>query len=291
MTNLSIALVSGLLLGGTFSLLSVGFVLVYRGTQTFNLSFGQVMLLGAFLVGRWEQDSGLPSLLAISASLAVVILIYVAFYKGVLRRIIGLPVFAQFMATIGLAIVLDGIIAMTLGSHLFSIKIAGVPTGTIRLLGTRVSAESVTLAMFSILLSVAVALFLRYTVLGRQIRVTGQDPLLAAQSGIPIHRAQTLTWVLAAILAGIAGIIYGANTSVTPDIENLALLALPAVMLGGLDSVDGAVLGGIIIGLLQGLITVYWNAKVVDPVTYGLLLVVVLVRPSGLLGTRMISRT
>jgi branched-chain amino acid transport system permease protein len=285
-----VSLVSGVSLGGTFALIALGLVFAFRATGTFNFAHGELMLLAAFLVGKWQATHfgsfGVDFLLSVVVTAAVA----AAFYLVVLRRTVGLPHWMGLIATLGLASCLDGLLAAVFGSNQYNIAFPGLPTGTVRILDARVSSTSLTVAGGTLLLALLLTVAVRFTRVGIQIRAAGQDALLASQGGINIRTVYTCSWALAGLLAALAGVTYGSTNIVNSDLENVALLAFPAMLLGGLDSIEGAVVGGLIIGVTQGFVATFWGGQYVDVVTYTALLVVLLVRPSGLFGTKQAAR-
>jgi branched-chain amino acid transport system permease protein len=278
-------------LGGTYALVSLGLVLVYRSTGIFSFSHGQVMLLSAATVGLWQLNHTAPFPVAVVVGLGVSAGVYVLFFRVVLERMTGLPHLMGFVATFGLAAVLDGVAGIVFGSQQLSIRVPAVPTGTVTLLSTRISSQSLWWSAFTILLALSIAAVLRYTPTGIRLRAAGQDPLLASQGGINVRRLQMLAWGVAGALAGIAGIAYGSVTLVDQSsMTHLALAAFPAILLGGLDSVEGAVVGGIAIGVLQGFTATYLGGQYQDVVAYSVLLLVLLVFPTGLFGSVRVQK-
>lgn len=290
MTRAVVAVIQGLSLGGTFALIALGMVLVYRANETFNFAHGQFMLVPAFLVGRWQSANTMPSVLAVLLSLAIGIALICGFYRLVLQRTVGMPAFMPVVATLGLAAILDGLSAIVFGSHEYTIRLSVLPDGVLKIFGARVSWSIVVLTVFSFALAGLVAAVLQWTHLGTRVRAAGQDPVLASQSGINVGRVYMGSWGAAAGLAGIAGIAYGSTTVVNSNLAVVALLAFPVLVLGGMDSVVGSMLAAVCIGLLQGFATTYLNSHAVDYLTYGSLLAVLLIRPEGLLGTVRVTR-
>jgi branched-chain amino acid transport system permease protein len=280
---------AGISLGGIFVLIALGMVLVYRATAVLNFAHGEFMLLAAFLLAEW-QAKRLPGVLALVSSIGVVALIGAVFYQAALRRTVGLPDFVGVIATLGLASVLDGVMGIAFGASSYSISLAWLPQNSVSALGAKLPAGQIIAAGISLILAGVIAVGLRYTHVGIQMRAAGQSPLLASQSGISVHRIYVWSWAVAGGLAGVAGIVYGAINSVDTSIENVALLIFPAVILGGLDSVIGAIVGGIAVGLLQSFTTTYLGGQYVDLVSYGLLVPVLLYLPHGLFGTRRVVR-
>lgn len=290
MTQVIVSLIGGASLGGTYALIGLGLVLAFRATATFNFAHGQLMLLPAFIVAKWQMSGTAPLGVAILFGLVVVAAVSVVFYLGVLQKLTGLPHFMGVIATLGLAAVLDGVMALQFGSTQYTISIPGLPTGVVTIFGARISAVSLVLTGATLVLAIVVATVLRTTRFGTQIRAAGQDPVLASQGGISVKRLYMVSWALAGVLAAVAGLSYGATNVVSASMVNLALLAFPAILLGGLDSIEGAVVGGILVGVMQGFVATYLGGQLSDVATYLVLLVVLLVRPTGLFGTAEVTR-
>ncbi|MEA2235117.1 MAG: branched-chain amino acid transport system permease protein [Solirubrobacteraceae bacterium] len=290
MDRVVVSIVGGLSLGGTLALIALGLVLAFRSTHTFNFAHGELMLIPAFLVGRWQANDVGPMWLSILVAFAIAAFIGAVFFRLVLRRLVGMPVFMPVIATLGLAAVLEGLISIYFGFEQYAIKINFLPSGVFEIFGARISKTNVVVLIFSLTVALATAAFLKFTHIGTTIRAAGQDPLLASQGGIRVSRLYTASWAMAGVLAAIAGITYGVQNVVSPALASLALIAFPAMLLGGLDSIAGAIVGGLAVGLLQGFVATYFGGALVDVVTYGVLLVVLLFLPQGLFGTRQITR-
>jgi branched-chain amino acid transport system permease protein len=290
MTLFSVSVLGGLSLGGTYALIALGVVLVFRATGTFNFAHGQFMLLPAFLVGAWQAHHTANLGLAIVVGLLVIVVVGVLFYLLVLRRTTGMDQFLAVIATLGLASVLDGAMLVYFGSPQYSIHMSFLPAGAAHIGGANISKAALVLTAFSLVLALVVAGGLRFTQIGRRVRAAGQSPLLASQGGINVRAVYLGSWALASILAGIAGIVYGSTNIVDSSMTQVALSAFPAILIGGMDSIEGAILGGLLVGIFQGFIATYLNPQLLDVLTYGILLVVMLVFPSGLLGTKTVQR-
>jgi branched-chain amino acid transport system permease protein len=290
MSLFAVSLIGGIVLGSTYALIALGIVLVFRATSTFNFAHGQFMLLPAYFVGAWQARHSGNLWVAIVIGLLIIIAVGIAFYSIVLQRTTGLDQFMAVIATLGLASVLDGVMLVWFGSPQYSIHVSLVPTGTTRLAGADISTASLALAAFSLVIALGVAIGMRYTHIGRRVRAAGQNPLLASQGGINVRWVYLGSWALASLLAGLAGIIYGTTNIVGSSMTEVALSAFPAILIGGLDSIGGAILGGLLVGIFQGFIATYLNPQLMDVLTYSVLLVVMLLFPSGLLGTKSVTR-
>ncbi len=290
MDLIAVSVIGGLALGAVYALITLGLVLAYRATDTLNFSHGQFMLFAAYLTGKWQAATSLPFIVVAAAAIAITALFGALLYRIVLRRMVGLPHFMPVIATLGFAAIADGAMGILFGAEQFAITVPGLPQGFVMIAGARFSTASLVLTAFGFGLALALAGGLHFTDLGRRVRAAGQDPLLAAQGGINVNLIYLGSWAMSAALAGIAGIVHASSTLVTPGMIELALLAFPAMLLGGLDSIGGALIGGALVGLLQGFIAAYLGGEYVNVATYVVLLLVMLALPEGLFGTKKVSR-
>jgi branched-chain amino acid transport system permease protein len=263
---------------------TLGIVIIFRATETFNFAHGSFMLLAALIVGRLQSHSGLPFALLALISLAIVGALGAMLFRFVLRSTIGRPHFVAVIATLGFAAAADGVIGIVFPQTEYTITIPGLSTGSIRIFGATFSVASLEISAFAVILTVALVLVFRFTSLGVRIRAAGQNSLLASQGGINVHWVYLGSWALACVLAGVAGIAYGSVNSANQGIEGLAAL------LGGLDSIPGSLIGGFGIGLIGGFVAAYIGGEYVTVVTYLVLLVVMLFLPHGIAGTRSVRR-
>lgn len=289
MLRFVVALISGLTLGGVIALIALGLVLAFRATHTFNFAHGQLMYLPALLVGYLFLQ-GRSIYAALFIGLIVTVTVGVLFYALVLRKTLGQPAMMGIIATLGLAFVVDGLIGIFIPQTQYAIAIPGVPVGVWEIFGIRVSAAKVTFAIATLAIAIIVVAVLRFTPLGIRVRAAGQNSVLSSQCGIPIRRIHIGSWATAALLAAFAGISFGSIATVDTQLLGLGLVALPAIVLGGMDSIEGSVIAGVIVGLVQSFTAMYLGGEFVDLITYGILLMVLLVMPQGLLGTKTIVR-
>ncbi|HET6189410.1 MAG TPA: branched-chain amino acid ABC transporter permease [Trebonia sp.] len=290
MSEFTAAVIGGLSLGAIYSLVTLGLVLIFRATDTFNFAHGSFMLLAALIVAKLQATTGLAFGVLAVIGLGTVGLLGALLFQAVLRFAVGRPQFIAVIATLGFAAVVDGVVGIVFGSSQYSITIPWLSAASTTIFGATFSTASLEITVFAILLTVAIVLLFRFTSFGLRVRVGGQDSLLASQGGINVRWVYLGSWSLACVLAGIAGITYGSVNSVNTGINDLALLAFPAALLGGLDSIPGSLLGGLGIGLIQGFMAAYFGGTYVTVVTYLVLLAVMLVLPHGIIGTRTVRR-
>jgi branched-chain amino acid transport system permease protein len=290
MRQLVVTLVDGAALGGAYALVSLGLIIIYRGTDTLNFAHGQFMLLAAYLVARWQTQIQVPFGVVALASLLVVATCGWVLFRVVLKRIIGQPPFMGVVATLGVAAIADGVMGLLFGFQQYHVTIQWMPTGTVTLLDARLSTAALAVAAVSLLAAGSVALAVRRTRAGASLRAAGQDVLLASMSGINVHRVYAASWAIGCALAGLAGLIYAATNLVSTDMVALGLLAFPAILLGGLDSIEGSIVGGLLVGLVQAFTAGYIGGEWISVTTYSVLLAIILFRPSGLFGTKVVVR-
>lgn len=290
MAQVMVSLEGGATLGGTYALIGLALVLVFRATATLNFAQGELMLLPAYLMAVWAGHHHEPFLLALVLSCAVSAAVCLIFYTIILRPLSGRPPIIALMATFALAGILDAVLGLLLGSNVYTIKTSFLSSHVVNILGARTTVSSLIIVGFTLVLALLVLVVVRFTRTGLKLRAAGQDQLLASQGGINARRYHLGSWAVAGVLAAIAGIAYGASYEVGTDMTTTAISALPAILLGGLDSIEGAVIGGLLIGIVQGFVTTYLGGQAIDLVTYLILLVVLLVRPQGLFGTRQVVR-
>jgi branched-chain amino acid transport system permease protein len=289
MNQVSAFLITGLSLSGTLALIALGLVLIMRATGVFNFAQGEFMLLPAILAARLQM-AGWPLWLALITGIVCGSAIAVVFYRFVLERTVGLNQIFPVIATLGFASVLDGVMGLAFGTTNYSLTISFLPSGTVKFLGAQFTVVSIVTAVGSLALAVIVAAVLRFTRVGARLRSAGQDPLLASLGAINVRRIFVASWAIAAALAAVAGMAYASTTVVNSTITSLALLAAPAIVLGGFDSIEGAVVGGLVIGFVQSAVQTYVGGQYVQVISYVLLLLVLQFFPNGLFGTKQIVR-
>ncbi len=286
----------GLALGAIYALIALGFVIVYKATEVINFAQGELVLLGAYLVYAFNL-TGMPFAAAVALAVIVMAGVGWAIERTILRRMVGKPAYAVVMITIGLAIVIRQVVTAIWG---FEDRLMGDPWGASRLeLGeVGVNVVSLTTIAAAGVLFVLFFIFFRYARTGVAMRATALDQEAALAVGIPVRRIFALAWMIAAATATIAGVFLASFPSTLhPAMGFTALRAFPAAILGGLDSPGGAVLGGLVVGLIEVLVQGY--QPVVAPwlgnnfhivAAYLLMIAVLVVRPYGLFGTREVER-
>jgi branched-chain amino acid transport system permease protein len=285
-----LSFLSGLAAAGIYAILSVGLVLLFRATGTLNFAHGEFLVLGAMLVGSMQASHYIPVLPGILVAGVIVAAVAVIFYQIVLRRLIGSAVFMPVIATLGLAAILDGVLSFLYTSNQYSVVLPGITTRPVDILGAHVGVDVLAVSGIAFAITGVVVVIFRFTTLGTRVRAAGQDPMLASQGGINVRWIYLASWAAAGFLATIAGVLLATTEAVNTSTVDIGLAAFPAVLLGGLDSVEGALVGSLVIGMLEGFTTTYLGTNYLELVDYLMLLVVVLFLPAGLFGTREVRR-
>jgi branched-chain amino acid transport system permease protein len=288
---------SGLALGCKYALIALGFSVVFKATGVINFAQASLVLLGAYLTFNFAQTWDLNFYLALVMAMAVGALVGVATEASVLRWLVGEPPAALIMVTIGLLFVLNNVVTAIWGPDNRNL---GDPWGikTRDVVGVTVADRDVWTIGFTAVVVTAFFVFFRYSTLGLAMRAAAFDPEAAMAQGIPARRVHRVAWAIAGMVAALAGATLAAGAGqLSPATGALALVAFPAIILGGLDSPLGAVVGGIIIGLVQQFTALLapeyfdWVGESFERVSpYLVMIVILLIRPYGLFGTREVRR-
>jgi branched-chain amino acid transport system permease protein len=285
--------VSGLSIGLMYSLIALGFVLVYKATDAINFAQGEFVMLAGFVAAVVLGVKGTPVFVAVLATLAVMILFGFALERVVLRPLLGRPVVAVIMATIGLGAILRGLPPITVGGETRAITL---PIGD-----TPFSLGPISLPPIQVL-GVIVALgflvlftwFFRKSRMGVAMRAVADNQQVAMAMGINVERYFGLAWAMAGIVSALGGIIWGSMLGVDVHLALVGLKVFPVVILGGLDSIGGAVIGGLIVGLVESLAAGYLDPYVgggtKDFAPYVLMIIALMFKPYGMFGTHKIER-
>jgi branched-chain amino acid transport system permease protein len=285
-------IIGGLAAGLMYSLVALGFVLIYKASGVFNFAQGVMVLFAALtLVGLMER--GAPLVLALLLTMVVMGALAFAIERVVLRPLVNQEQIILFMATIGLNFFLEGFGELVWGSNVKRLDV-GIPDSSFMVWGVQVNRLELTAAITAAVLVAVMAVFFQRTRIGRALRAVADDHEAALSIGIPLNTIWIVVWSAAGLVAIVAGIMWGAKSGVQFSLSLIALKALPVLILGGFTSVPGAIVGGLIIGVGEKLAEVYWGPLVGGAIenwfAYVLALAFLLVRPQGLFGERIIER-
>ena len=284
--------INGVLTGVMYSLVALGFVLIFKASGVFNFAQGIMVLFAALtLVGLMER--GAPVWLAMILTILVMIALAFAIERLILRYMVNQEEIVLFMMTIGLAFFLEGFGETLWGSNVKPLNV-GIPEIPMDWGGMLINSFDVFAAGTGAVLVAGLALFFHYTPIGRALRAVADDHQAALSVGIPLRTIWIIVWSVSGIVALVAGIMWGSKSGVQFSLSLIALKALPVLILGGFTSVPGAIIGGLIIGVGEKIAEIYWGPLFGGAIegwfAYMLALVFLLFRPQGLFGEKIIER-
>jgi branched-chain amino acid transport system permease protein len=301
-------LIGGLMTGMLYSLVALGFVLIFKASGVFNFAQGAMVLFAALAMARFSQwlplwfgfeSAILANVLAFAVAGAIMFAVAWLVERLVLRHLVNQEGATLLMATLGVAYLLDGVGQSIFGNDIYKIDV-GMPKDPMLLMestfpgGILVNQEDLVAAVIAAGLVAMLSLFFQKTGTGRALRAVADDHQAAQSIGIPLARIWVIVWCVAGVVALVAGMIWGSKLGVQFSLSTVALRALPVVILGGLTSVPGAIIGGLIIGVGEKLSEVYVGPMVGGGIeiwfAYVLALLFLLVRPQGLFGEKIIDR-
>jgi branched-chain amino acid transport system permease protein len=286
-------IISGLATGGVYGIIALGYVLIYKATSILNLATGQFMTLGAFVCLTVMGDSWAPFYLALPVTLVFAAVLGVVIERIILRPLIGEPIIAVIMVTIGLASILNGLTHLIWSPQYRSFPQI-FPPQPLELGFAIVPSGLLWGFLFAVVCTIIFTCVFRYTRTGLAMRATATNQQAALSMGISVKRVFALSWSFAAITAAIGGIIIGNISGVSIHLGHIGLKVLAVIILGGLDSIIGAIVGGFIIGILENLAGVYLDAMVgggiKEVVPFAVLVIILMIRPYGIFGKTLIER-
>ncbi|MCZ6862812.1 MAG: branched-chain amino acid ABC transporter permease [Alphaproteobacteria bacterium] len=282
----------GLMTGVMYSLVALGFVLIFKASSVFNFAQGIMVLFAAlFFVGFIEL--GWPVWLAFIVTIAVMVVLAVSIERVVLRHLVNQDPIILFMATIGIAFFLEGLGESIWGADVHPLNI-GIPDDQIFLGEVLIQEIDLFAAVVAGLLVGVLGFFFTYTKVGRALRAVADDHQAAQSVGIPLNNIWVIVWAVAGFVALVAGIMWGSKVGVQFSLSVIALKALPVLILGGFTSIPGVIVGGLIIGAGEKIAEIYWGPAIGGAIeewfAYVLAMVFLFFRPQGLFGERIIER-
>ena len=280
--------ISGISQGCIYGLIALGFVLIYKATETVSFAQGELMMLGAFCGLAAMTLMGFPFWLAVLSAIAAMAVFGVVLERLVIRPILGQPAFSIVMLTIGIGYVARGLITMIPGIGTETHSLPVPYKDQIWKVGTLVLnvEQMAVIGTTAVLCALLFAMF-RYSKLGIAMQASSQNQLAAYYMGIPVKRLNGLVWGLAAAVAAVAGLLLAPITFVHANMGFIGLKAFPAAVVGGFGSLPGAIVGGLIIGIVESLSGFYLPDGFKDTAAYIVVLVMLMVKPNGLFGEKL----
>lgn len=289
MDYLALLIASGLVTGAAYGLIAMGFALIYKATGVVNFAQGELVMLTAYIAFSIANSLHLSFFPLLLVTIPISMAIGLMLERIFIRPMLGEPIFAIVMVTIGLAVILRGVTIIVWGSEPFNFA-AGISSRVVTLAGIPFYPAQLYLIAALAAVVLAVWLFMRFSRYGIAMRAVAANETAALLSGVSVSRIHALAWMLSSGIAAIAGMLFAANFKLAPDIWFQGLKSFPAVILGGMDSVVGAALGGLIIGVIESLSQGYIGEGMREIAGFIVIILVLMIRPFGLFGSRDIER-
>ena len=285
--------VNGLLIGSMYALVALGFVLIYKATSVINFAQGDLVMFGGYIAAAGLSLYHLPLWAAVPLMLGLMVVLGFAVERGILRPLIGQPVVSVLMVTIGLAQVFQGLAAMVWGASTINLPLP-IPLKPFVVWEIYLSPINLVAAGLCVGFLVVFISFFRRSRMGIAMRAVADDQQSAMSVGINVRRVFALSWAIAGLASGVGGLVWGNMLGVDTQLSLVGLKVFPAVILGGLDSVPGAILGGLIVGGVEsvaaGYIDPYVGGGTKDFVPYIIMILALMIRPYGFFGREIIER-
>jgi branched-chain amino acid transport system permease protein len=276
-----------IVLASIYALIACGYVLIYRVSRVLNLAHGELMMLGAYLVLATASLFNNHPVVALAVAVLLSLIAGGLVYVFLMRKMTGEMVLAAILTTVALGILIKGFVVLIWSAQQqYPAQALGVPNPSLAVAGAHISLWSAVLVGVTALTYASLFIFLRFGRWGTRMRAAGQNPLLAAQRGINLHGVYALAWGLSTLTGASAGILMALDSGITQAMPIIGLKAFPAALVGGLDSLGGALIGALIIAGADVLLIYYVDPLLSDVVPFVVLVAMLIVRPWGLFGTR-----
>lgn len=281
---------SGIVVGCIYALVAVGFTMIYNATETVNFAVGESLMLGAYFIltfyKLWELPYPVALLLTLMSAGA---LGYIVFDRIVSRPLMEATMLTRVIALLGLATVLKGAVRLIWGADAYHLP-SPVPTDPVRLGPALVTIQELIVVGVTIVIVAALFLFFRFTKLGKAMRATSQSRRAASLMGVNVSAVFAMTWIIGTVLSALGGVLLGPLLLVDPDMGHIGIKSFTAAVLGGFGSIPGAIIGGILLGVVENLVAGYLRADLQAAATFVLLLAVLAIRPTGMFGVSLDRR-
>jgi branched-chain amino acid transport system permease protein len=287
--------ITGFSLGVIYALIALGFVIILKCSKAFNIAQGHIVMIGGYLGFTFIVMCGMPLWAALLAAIATAVIMGLLLERFTLRPLVGQPVLAVVMMTIALGFcIFEGLAILIWGGE-YKAYAGALPAISLKIGGIDISSATLFTLILAVIVVTVLMLFFRYAKIGLAMRATAEDEQVAQCAGISVTTVYAISWIIACVTGVVAGILVGAEAGVQTQMANLGLKAFAVVLLGGVDSIGGAILAGIIVGLAET-----FAAGYLDPLTttgglatifpFIIIIVVLVIRPHGLFGTKHIER-
>lgn len=283
-------MLSGLAIGSVYAVIALGFVILYKATRVMNFAQGELVMIGGYIFFVFSVAIGLPYIFAFLLALSFAFSLGITLEFVLFRRMVTRPIFSLIMITVGLASVFRSLAALIWGKMDMVVLPSPFPINPARVFGVSITyPQLATIGIMVITFALAIVFF-RGSRMGTAMRAACDDQDAATLTGVNIYRVFQLAWIMTAVIACIGGIFVGHMNYLNPSMGFMAIRVFPAVILGGLESIPGAMLGGLIIGLAENMVGGLVKSELQDVTAYIVLILVLLARPYGFFGEKEIKR-
>jgi branched-chain amino acid transport system permease protein len=289
MAFLSLLIATGLVTGATYGLIAMGFALIYKATGVVNFAQGELVMLTAYIGFSIANALGLSFFPLMLTTVPISMALGLALERIFIRPMLGEPVFSIVMATVGLAVILRGVVVLVWGSEPVNF-VVDIATSVVYVAGVPFYPAQLYLIGALALLTLLAWAFLRFSRIGVAMRAVAANETAALLAGVNVNQIHAVAWMLSSAIAAIAGVLFAINFKLAPDLWFQGLKSFPAVILGGMDSVLGAAVGGLVIGVIENLAQGYLGEGLREIAGFVVIIVVLMVRPFGLFGSQEIER-
>lgn len=294
MTEFLQALASGLMVGSLYSLIGLGIVVIYKSTRVFNFAQGGLLMVGAYLAWCFMEQVGMPIWLGLVCGLAAAVLIGFVVERFGMRRMVGQPILSLIIVTLAIQALIDGVVTLFWGNNNYLVYPKFIPPNPVEFLGIILSLQHIIISLVTIVVIALFVLFFHYSKWGLDMRAVAEDHQAAMCMGISTRAVFIMAWVISTVLAYIGGVLLGSINGVSTSLHQVAANCFPVVLLGGLESIPGVLIAGLIVGVLE-----YMSGLYLDPIVgassreivpYFILVLVLMIKPYGLFGLERIER-
>jgi branched-chain amino acid transport system permease protein len=294
MTEFFQAIASGLMVGSLYSLIGLGIVVIYKATRVFNFAQGGLLMLGAYLAWCFMEQAGMPIWLGLICGLGAAVLIGFVVERFGMRRMVGQPILSLIIVTLALQALIDGVVTLFWGDNNYLVYPQFIPPNPVAFFNIILSLQHIIISLATVCVIAVFVLFFRYSKWGLDMRAVAEDHQAAMCMGISTRGVFIVAWVISTLLAYIGGVLLGSINGVSTSLHQVAANCFPVVLLGGLESIPGVLIAGLIVGILE-----YMSGLYLDPivgassreiVSYCILVLVLMIKPYGLFGLERIER-
>lgn len=279
----------GIAAGGIYALIALGIVVIFKSSHTFNFAMGEMMMLSAYFFYAAGVTLALGPVMGLIAAIVSSIAIALLIERVAIRPMLGRPFIAVVMVTFGIGSIIRGIVGMVWGPNEMQIP-AILSRSPVMLGDVFVPGKTARAFAIAVVITVSLIVYLRYSRAGIALRAAAADAITAYSMGIDVRRVIAFTWIIAAVTGCISGILMANVNTLTPHLGMVALNVLAVIILGGMNSIGGVLVAGLIIGWLEAITGLYLSSEYREITPYVLTLIVLLVRPNGLFGTKVVER-